>query len=183
MQTVHDPGGKRRFEMLPGTHGDALFTDACKKHRLWLLRDWSVEHMDSDYALWIGMNPSTADDLTDDLTVRKDQVFTKRHGLSRMFKVNVSSYCSTDPAGLNARDAVISHPDNLRTILQLAKGASLIVASTGKVPTRLVPHAHNLFRAIKKGGCKMVCLGLTQNGWPRHSSRVAYSTPFQDFNP
>ena len=186
MQIVHDPGGKNRFKMRPGTHGDAGFADARKEHRLWLLRDWSMEHLGSGaYALWIGMNPSTADHVWDDLTVRKDQVFTEQHslGLSRMFKVNISSYRSTDPAGLNARGVVISHPDNLLTIRSLAKGASLIVAATGKVPGILVPHAQNLFRAMKNDGCKMVCLGLTLDGWPKHSSRLAYSTPFQDFNP
>jgi hypothetical protein len=184
MQTVHDPGGKNCFKMRPGTHGDARFAGASKEHRLWLLRDWSMEHLDSGaYVLWIGMNPSTADHLTDDLTVRKDQVFTERHGLSRMFKVNVSSYRSTDPAGLNARGVVISHPDNLITIRSLAEGASLIVAATGRVPDLLVPHAQNLFRAMKKDARKMVCLGLTLDGWPKHSSRLAYSTPFQDFNP
>lgn len=179
----HDPGGLRMFPMRPGTLGGAEFVGDNMEHRLYLMRDWAAGEIDAPYALSIGMNPSMANHLMDDLTVRKDQIFTEQFGLRRMFKGNVGSYRCTDPAGLTARGVVVSHPENLPMIRRLAADAALIFVATGRVPDVLVPHARTMFRALKQDGRRLMCLGLTRDGWPKHSSRLAYSTPFQEFYP
>lgn len=164
------------WPLLDGTKGDALFRDG---HRLWLSRWWG--DADAPYALHIGMNPSVAGAANDDLTVRKDQEFTKRLGLTRMIKCNVGTMIATDPRELLCRGAVVCHPDNLQTILKIAAEAQRIIIATGKPPDTLIPHARTVFRALRQAGHRMECFGMTATHWPKHSSRLAYATQLVEF--
>ena len=145
---------------------------------MWLERRWGTTE---DYVLHIGMNPSYAGADSDDLTVRKDQEFTRRMGLSRMIKCNVGTYISTDPGGLSHHGIVVSHPDNLAVIRDIAEKASRIVVATGDVPDILKSHARAVFQGLKSRGHKMECFGLTASHWPKHSSRLSYATPLVEF--
>jgi hypothetical protein len=165
------------WPLLPETIGDALFI--CEDHRLWLERRWAGAGDDALYALHLGMNPSKAGARNDDLTVRKDQEFTRRMGLSRMFKANAGTFISTDPMGLLAAGIMLAHPDNLPTILRLAAGAARIIVATGRPPDPLVVHARAMFRALR--GLRLECFGLTKDHWPKHSSRLGYDTPLVEF--
>jgi hypothetical protein len=164
------------WPLLPGVMGDAYFPTP--DHRLWLERRWVGSG--GGYALHVGMNPSLAGRDRDDLTVRKDQEFTKRMKLSWMVKCNLGTLVSTDPNGLTGATAVC-HPDNLATIMNFASRASRIVIATGKPPDPLLSHARTLFRALRGAGHKMECFGLTKDHWPKHSSRLAYVTPVVEF--
>lgn len=165
------------WPLLPGVTGDAAFS--YPDHRLWLERRWG--EWDSPYVLHVGMNPSMAGKDRDDLTVRKDQEFTRRMGLSRMIKCNLGTLVSTDPNGLLIPGAMICDPTNLEITIGLAEAAHRIVIATGKPPDPLIPMAKNLFRAMKAKKLMMECFGLTQDHWPKHSSRLAYATPIVEF--
>lgn len=183
----HDPGGKRRMPLLPGVTGLALFRGEAREHRILALRWWdtgSTEWRETDgaYVLWVGMNPSMATGEEDDLTVRKEQNWTKTLGCNRYVKVNLSSYRSTDPAGL--RDAEeLAHPDNIPTILKWATDVSChrVVLATGVPPEVLAPLADQVLRMLREAKVAMWCLGRTKAGWPRHTSRIGYATPFERF--
>jgi hypothetical protein len=162
------------WPLLPGTTGDALFSG--DDHRLWLSRAWGD---DAAYALHIGMNPSYAGASNDDLTVRKDQEFTRRMGLSRMVKCNVGTLISTDPAGLLVRGVMVAHPDNSETILRFAAAASRIVVATGTPPIPLRGPARDLFYKLRS--YRVECFGLTGDHWPKHSSRLGYDTELREF--
>jgi Protein of unknown function (DUF1643) len=125
---THDAGGKNAFPLLPGVVGRAEFAGDHQEHRLWLERQWGD---DPRYALWCGMNASTAMEDIDDMTLRKDQAWTRAWGLSRMFKVNIGSYRCTGPEGLSERDVTVNHEENVPTILRLAQGAQIIVIACG----------------------------------------------------
>lgn len=165
------------WPLLPGVSGAARFEG--DDHRIWLERWWGEP--DAPYDLHLGMNPSRAGADGDDLTVRKDQEFTRRNGLTRMFKVNIGTFISTDPKGLSARGVVVSHEANLGLIRVYAATAARIVIATGRPPDPLIGHARTLFRALKADGRKMQCFGLTKDHWPKHSSRLAYETPLVEF--
>jgi hypothetical protein len=51
---------------------------------------------------FIGLNPSTADETTDDPTVRRCVGFAKRWGYDRMVMLNAFAYRATDPKALYA---------------------------------------------------------------------------------
>lgn len=166
------------WPLLPGVTGDALFVG--EDHRLWLERCWA-DDPDANFALHIGMNPSMAGKDRDDLTVRKDQEFTKRMGLFRMIKCNLGTLVSTDPNGLSAPGVTVCHPDNLSIIRGLADAAVRIIIATGKPPDPLLGHARTLFNTLRADRRRMECFGLTKDHWPKHSSRLAYETPIVEF--
>jgi hypothetical protein len=185
MDLCADPlplGTKERYiviaswPLLPDTKGSARFEG--NDHRIWLERRWGS--LNAPFVLHIGMNPSLAGAENDDLTVRKDQEFTKRMGFDRMVKVNVGTYISTDPDGLN-RCLMVAHEINLPTIRTYAAAAARIIVATGRPPDVLVSYARVLFKALKQDGRHMECFGLTKDHWPKHSSRLAYVTPLQEF--
>lgn len=164
------------WPLLPGVRGNATFP--LPDHRISLERNWS-DDPHAGFVLHIGMNPSMAGADRDDLTVRKDQEFTRRMGFSRMFKFNLGTLVSTDPEGLCATGAVVCVPNNLEVTIEHARRASRIVVATGKPPGPLVPMANNLFRSLR--GLRVECFGLTRDHWPKHSSRLAYATPLVEF--
>ena len=176
-------GGVTTWAMMPGVRGDALFAGEQLEHRLWLERRWDdLLGKTDDYALWLGMNPSRARSDVDDLTIRKEQVFTGNVlKLQRMYKVNVGTYCCTNPAELPG-DVPLMHHENFRTIMDLATKARVVVIATGMPPRVLRKDADGIFSAMLSfWGIKPICLGYAETGWPRHPSRLSYSTPFQPF--
>lgn len=106
----------------------------------------------SGRVLFIGLNPSTADETVDDPTCRKEHGFTARWGFhfagshgarldetrrhrlhlwrGAYDKVNLFSLRSTDPCGLLCDEAP-SAQENDETILRLARAASLVVCAWG----------------------------------------------------
>jgi len=173
--------------MLPGVRGSASFAGERQEHLLWLERVWDSDREvlpdDLPFALWIGMNPSAASETEDDLTVRKEYTWTRTTlGLTRYVKVNVGTYRATNPGDLEAADEV-QHVENTFFIASFAAKATKIIVATGQVPPVLEQHARELFVQLRRWGFPLLCLGLTKSGWPKHSSRIGYDTPFVAFQP
>jgi hypothetical protein len=168
--------------MMPGVIGNAYFAEDDKRHRLWLERDGIMpEQYGEAYSLFIGMNPSKAMYKLDDPTVRQDQMFTKKFGLSRMFKVNVASWRDTDSSSLSVLTYTqMNHVRNMPTIRDLAANAALIVVCTGELRSVAAECARDTFIALQRDGRELMCLGNVGR-WPRHSSRLAHVTPLRNF--
>ena len=180
---IHDAGGKVRKPLPLGVVGFAEFAGDRREHRLTLERRTVDAPPCAPFVLHCGMNPSTAGAELDDMTVYKDWVYTQRWGFGRMFKVNVGSFVSTDPDGLNMPGVLVNHPSNHDKIRVLASYAARLVIACGDPPDALKPHARTLFRHLRADGRRMQCFGLTKSGWPKHSSRLAYATELMDFRP
>lgn len=163
----HDPGGKVKFPLLPGTVGDAVFSDD-GVYRHWLMRDWAETHFSSwknlIFILWIGMNPSTAEGNVDDPTIRKEIKFSKRLGHTRYVKCNVMDYRSTNPKLLPRVDAISSI--NRKTIRWFAKRANMIVCCWGKLPPLFQGTVDRIVYDLK--AYDLWCLGTNGNGSPKH---------------
>jgi hypothetical protein len=179
-EAMHDAGGQNHFALPPGVCGAARFAGDRNEHRITLTRWLDPSPDDANFALWIGMNPSTAEADVDDLTVRKEWTWTRRLGFYRYVKMNAASYRATDPKVL-ASVREVNHPDNLPLIVAMASAAAMIVLSTGNPTDVLLGHYRTMVRALKAAGLTLQCLGTTKDGWPKHSSRIGYDTPFVEF--
>lgn len=145
-----------------------------RAHRLWLYRGWDER---KPYVFYVGLNPSKADHKVDDMTVKKGIGFAEILGCGSAYFANAHSLISTDPKRLyGAPDAI--HPDTDRYLLSLAVGAYRLIVCWGAFPKfdqRFNAVSDLLARYSPK------CFGRTRNGYPHHISRIAYSTPLEDW--
>ncbi len=58
---AHDPGWKVLYNLPTGVTGGAIFPDIEQRYRTVLWRCWGPDGERAPYALFVGMNPSTAD--------------------------------------------------------------------------------------------------------------------------
>lgn len=164
----HDPGGKVRLPLQPGVRGAAEFSE-CGRYRYWLSRWWNWPPTAvTQYALWIGMNPSTAEAGVDDPTIRKEMHFTRVMGLSGYLKCNVMDYRATNPKALLSSVVAPCSLENIGHIIRLARNASVIVAAWGALPKPLRRYATVVAAAIDFDGRTLMCMGVTKDGSPRH---------------
>jgi hypothetical protein len=102
--------------------------------------------------LIIGLNPSTADEVEDDPTIRRSINFAKTWGYGELCMANLFAYRATKPTDLlKAEDPVGT--DNNKWLKELAEKAAIVVAAWGnegshlgrsKDVVRLIPNLHYL---------------------------------------
>lgn len=98
----------------------------CRTYRYTLWHRWS----EGNYAVFIGLNPSTADETTDDPTIRRCVAFAQAWGYGALCMTNLFAYRATAPTTMMAaRDPV--GPSNNRALQDTASAASLVVAAWG----------------------------------------------------
>ncbi|WP_363318660.1 DUF1643 domain-containing protein [Hydrogenophaga sp.] len=132
---------------------------------------------------FFGVNPSTADAVINDHTVRKWIGFTHGWGGARFIVGNVFAFRAkevTDLAG--ALDAI--GPENDRHLRGIADEVDVLVpcwGAVGKVPRHLRPRFEAVAAMLRASGKPVRHLGLTACGNPKHPLNLAYVTPLTDW--
>ncbi|MHB1665910.1 DUF1643 domain-containing protein [Thiomonas sp.] len=138
----------------------ALFSPD-RRHRYGLWRYWGTG---SRTVMFIGLNPSTADEIRDDPTVRRCIGYAKTWGFDQMCMTNLFAYRATLPADMRQAPDPIG-PDNDRYLLEFARRAELVVAAWGA-------HGGHLDRETRVRhllrDTALHCLGRTKTGHPKH---------------
>lgn len=121
----------------------------CRKYRFALWRIWDET---LPYAMIIGLNPSTADEIEDDPTIGRCIDFAKSWGYGGLCMANLFAYRATDPEDMfKASDPVGAEND--QWLINLAKDAGVVVAAWGndgsykgrsKEVIQLMPSLHYL---------------------------------------
>lgn len=157
-----------------GSKGTAWFS-ADRRYRYALVRQVSEK---PGTAVMLGCNPSKADENTGDPTAARGIGFTERLGFGRFCMLNMAAGVSTDPKGLLAmRDPI--GPRNLDVVALWLRDPStkIVIAAWGGLPLQLgMGEALGRLQALLVGR-EVFALGLTQDGHPRHPSRLGYNTP------
>jgi hypothetical protein len=149
----------------------------CGEYRYELRRVWKPT---ARTMVFVGLNPSTADERTDDPTIRRILGFADDWGFGSLVMLNAFAYRSTDPKALHSRSArrrEVIGPDNdstLRRILAthrrdklvLGWGANGTLLERGRDVASLALSVHR----------RPECFGLTQNGEPKHPLYLAASS-------
>jgi hypothetical protein len=105
--------------------GATLSEDRKYRYALWRAWDQVKPHV-----LFVGLNPSTADETVDDPTVRRCIAFARGWGYGGVHIVNLFALRATDPEHLT-RDADPIGPENDRWIRQSADAAALVICAWG----------------------------------------------------
>ncbi len=147
----------------------------CEIYRYTLVRIWDA---DLPRALFVLLNPSTADAAIDDNTLRRGIAFAKLWGYGSVEFVNLFAFRSTDPTVLKAASVVndVVGPHNNEHIAEAAKRADVIVLAWGANGSLLDRNKVVLY-LLKD--YELSCLGKTTHGHPKHPLRLAATTPLQ----
>jgi hypothetical protein len=146
---------------------DATFSDD-RIYRYNLTREWDAK---LPKVVFIGLNPSTADENKDDATIRKCIGFARRWNCGAIVMVNLFALVETFPAKMKLHPAPVG-PANDACIRAAAHGAQIVVAAWGCDGD----HLNRAADVVKMLSGKVQCLGLTKEGFPRHPSRRAYAS-------
>lgn len=138
-------------------------------YRYTLLRRWLFG---KGRCLFIMLNPSTADAINDDPTIRRCINFAKRWEFQELMVTNIFALRSAYPKVLRAHGAPIG-PENDSYILQAVRKADRIVAAWG-VHGSYMDRGMQVLEMLK--GKDVRCLGTTKDGQPRHPLMVASKT-------
>lgn len=156
----------------------AHFTED-RQHRLFLKRRIhpKLGQTLSGVCMFLGANPSKADEVNNDLTVLKETNWAAMWGFEWMWKLNLHALVSTDPAGLDGHPDPIG-PFNDLWITECAARADKVVCAYGDLGKR-DNRGHEVEAKLIAAGVedKLYCFGLTKASYPKHTSRIAYSTP------
>lgn len=125
--------------------------------------------------VWVMLNPSTADDVADDPTIRRCRGFAHRWGYATLEVVNLFSLRATNPRELTraARAGVdVVGPENDDAIRDAVRRADRVCCAWGVHP--LAPARAAQLRPVLAGAAELWCIGTTVDGSPRHPLLATY---------
>lgn len=136
-------------------HG-ALFTeDGLHRYRLWRIWDKS-----KPLAMFVGLNPSTANEAKNDPTIYNVIKFCERWGYGGFYMMNLFSIVSSDPKVLNTTtDPILDNDTHLKHVAGLCKH---IIFAWGKFT-----QAQERRKAVEGMFPEAMCIGQ-KDGHPFH---------------
>lgn len=148
-----------QLPLLSAKCGADLSPDRVYRYALW--RRW--EH-NAPYALFIGLNPSTADETEDDPTIRRCKRFAADWGYGAIYMANLFAQRATDPKEMVAHSSPVGE-ENDSYLRRLAHCAGVVVFAWGAHGG----HMHRDKRVEEMlASYNPMCLGTTKAGKPRH---------------
>lgn len=148
----------------------------CRRYRWDLWRCWDNE---SPKCVFIGLNPSTADETQNDPTVTRCIQFAKRLGMGGLIMLNTYAYRATKPADMIAQADPIG-TGNAKALKKNSQHAfdngGIIIAAWGS----------HCSEERERAVCKLInrqiyCLGKTKHGRPRHPLYLRSDTKLEVF--
>lgn len=146
----------------------------CGKYRYLLTRSCEVENPERGTALFVMLNPSTADEDMDDPTVRRCRGFARDWSCNGLTVANLYALRSTNPRKLWHHDDPVG-PENDEHLKRLAQEYVDVVCAWGANanPGRVAA----VVSIFKASGARLWCLGTTKFGAPRHPLYVRADQP------
>lgn len=172
---MHSPGFVTdRHEHLAGVDRAAFSPDGT--YRYALFRRWGS----GPTLCWVMLNPSTANAFREDNTSRRVAAFTRRLGsYGGLVIVNLYALRSTDPRKLWTHPNPIG-PLGDQFLHSQAGGHTSVIAAWGSHGARN-GRGQAVADTLTEAGVTLHCLGVTDNGQPRHPLYIPANTPFQPY--
>lgn len=152
-----------------------------RKYRYTLWREWQdlFASKHQGIVMFIGLNPSTADEALDDPTIRKCMGFVRRWGYAGLCMCNLFAFRATDPKEMKKQPDPVG-PENNQFLADVAKEAPLIIAAWGKHGSFMARDAAVQTLLAKR---RIHCLSQNDDGSPEHPLYVPYITEPKIFRP
>lgn len=160
--------------------GGAEFSD-CRNYRYSLWRIWDKE---KPLVMFIGLNPSTANEIEPDNTIDSVERISKFNGYGGFYMMNCFPFVSTDPDALRNYDKTIFGQQqfivNNRKLKEIADKCNTLVFAWGNFKV-----VKDLKRDVelKLMFPDAVALKINKSGSPKHPLYCKEQTEFIPFNP
>ncbi|WP_041742300.1 DUF1643 domain-containing protein [Collimonas fungivorans] len=150
----------------------------CGQYRYRLSRDPHDLYTTCGPALFIMLNPSTADAALDDPTIRRCHSFAKSWDCAGIIVANLYALRATNPEDLWISQDPVG-PDNDMHLAALILEHETVVCAWGANarPERIVAVAKMFSKRNRP-----MCLGITKHGAPRHPLYVCGNQPLIDWS-
>lgn len=146
----------------------------CGQYRYLLTRPTEVQQPERDAALFLMLNPSTADATVDDPTIRRCLGFAKAWGCKGLAVANLYALRSTSPKGLWHHDDPIG-PENDAWLGRLAAEYGDVICAWGA--NAKADRVNEVASILVSAGSRLWCLGTTKTGAPRHPLYIRADQP------
>jgi hypothetical protein len=151
----------------------------CKKYRYRLTRTWD----ERPPLPFVMLNPSWADAEKDDNTITRCMDFAMRAGAVGIIDVNLYALREPHPPRLKeAKDPF--GPDNEAALIEVAtqaiRSGQPIVCAWGNDGANYGGDKRAM-DILQRAGARLVCLGKTKDGNPRHPGRLPANQQFEPF--
>ena len=144
------------------TMRDALISDD-GVYRYLLQRFWDVRREALNFVM---LNPSTADAILDDPTIRRCLGFARALGFGSLEVTNLFALRSTDPKALRVHIAPVG-PENDEVIVSSARVCHMTICAWGNHGNYMNRSSHVL-DLLRKAGVKPHALRIGKTGQPGH---------------
>lgn len=149
-------------------------------YRLLLYRIWD----ESCHVLGVVMlNPSTADAMKDDPTIRKVMTLAKAHGYGGIAVYNMASLRATKPDKLLESDVDVVGPDNLTYLRRAAMNHNDILVAWGSHKYAHPERTAVMCYLLAGLGSRLLCLGINKDGNPKHPLYLRNDTKMVPYAP
>lgn len=155
--------------------GSAFFSED-KQYRYHLTRHWDK---DKPAAVFCMLNPSTADDVRNDPTIKRCQERAMLWGCGSLIVVNAFALRSTDPKALYKHNDPIG-PRNSEVIFEAVKNAKYVICGWGK-HGKYAKRDRQVLAIIKAAGAIPMALKVNKDGSPSHPLYIGYNVEPKPF--
>lgn len=156
---------ERHSSLLAGVEATATFSPG-RTYRYALTRRWAPTR---PLAVFIMLNPSTADAFNDDPTIRRCISFAKSWTAGGLLVLNLFGLRATDPTVLRRHHDPVG-PDNDPVIVERLSAdepVGPVICAWGAHPG-VAERADRVLTLLRNRCIRPLCLGTTKAGHPRH---------------
>lgn len=151
--------------------------DRRRKYRYALWRRWKA----GGSALFvIGLNPSTADEWTDDATIKRLIGFAKRDGFNALYMGNLFAFRARDPKALEKEKYPIGYYNSVH-LLRMQKISQQTVLAWG-AHAKAAAQADWILRLLEDAKVPLFCFGKTKTGQPKHPLYLKANTKIRIYS-
>lgn len=163
-------------------HVDGTSNDAPRTapYRYLLFRDDAPDVAHARTLGFIMLNPSTADHLADDPTVRRCRGYALEWEYRRLIVGNAYAFRATDPKVMKAAEDPVG-PHNDHFLAAMLEECDQVVVAWGKhADPERVAAIYDLF---VRSGIEATCLGTNKDGSPKHPLYVRKDARLERWRP
>ena len=150
----------------------AIISD-CGKYRYALSRGCDI-----NYIPFVMLNPSTADAMEDDPTIRRCCGFAERFGYTGILVLNLYAYRATDPKELRKLSLEEAMGPEYFEYWSWIAGRKIICGWGNNADKRVVEY---FWQFCQDNGVKTYCLGVTKTNAPKHPLYLKADTQLQEW--